>query len=165
MNFTDFDREMRVYEESLDQVILPELYMVARLDGRSFTRLIKKVCRFDAPYDEKFRENMIASVKHLMESGFRILYGYTQSDEISLLFHPEENAFGRKVRKYNSVLAGEASAAFTYEAGIIASFDCRIVPLPTIERIRIISFGVRKTIIEIAYIPTIIRCYEEIFFQ
>jgi len=48
----------------------------------------------------------------------------------------EDNAFGRKVRKYNSTLAGEASAAFSLALGQVATFDCRIVPLPTIERVR-----------------------------
>ena len=136
MNFTELDKEMRMYEESLDQVILPEIFMVARLDGRSFTRLTKEVCSFEAPYDERFRDHMVVTVKHLMESGFRIVYGYTESDEISLLFHPDEDTFGRKVRKYNSILAGEASAAFTHSAGTVAAFDCRMVPLPTLERVQ-----------------------------
>ena len=35
-----------------------------------------------------------------MDCGFRVVYGFTESDEISLLFAPEDNAFGRKVRKY-----------------------------------------------------------------
>ena len=136
MNFTDLDKTMRQYEESLDQVILPEIFMAARLDGRSFTRLTKEVCRFEAPFDEKFRDYMIATTSHLMECGFRVVYGYTESDEISLLFHQDENTFGRKVRKYNSVLAGEASAAFTNAAGVVAAFDCRMIPLPTIERVQ-----------------------------
>ena len=42
MNFDDLDAKMRVYEQSLDQVLLPELYLVARLDGNRFTRLPKK---------------------------------------------------------------------------------------------------------------------------
>ena len=37
MNFDDLDAKMRVYEQSLDQVLLPELYLVARLDGNRFT--------------------------------------------------------------------------------------------------------------------------------
>ena len=71
-----------------------------------------------------------------MDCGFRVVYGFTESDEISLLFAPEDNAFGRKVRKYNSTLAGEASAAFSLALGQVATFDCRVVPLPTIERVR-----------------------------
>lgn len=136
MNFDDLDTQMRKYEESLDQILLPELYLVARLDGNRFTRLTKEVCKFEAPFDEKFRDMMVETVKALMTYGFRVIYGYTESDEISLLFHPEENTFGRKVRKYNSLLAGVASAAFSMQLGQQAIFDCRMVPLPTLERVQ-----------------------------
>lgn len=135
MRFDDFDKEMRVYEESMDQYILPDMYIVVRLDGRSFTRLTKEVCHFEAPFDVKFRDLMIHTVKSIMECGFRIIYGYTESDEISLLFHPEDNTFGRKVRKINTTLAGEASAAFSLALGQVATFDCRVVPLPSKERV------------------------------
>lgn len=136
MNFDELDKQMRVYEESLDQVLLPELYLVARLDGNRFTRLTKEVCQFEAPFDERFRNMMVHTVRALMDYGFRVIYGFTESDEISLLFHPAENTFGRKVRKYNSILAGVASAAFSLELGQSAVFDCRMVPLPTVERVR-----------------------------
>lgn len=135
MKFDDFDREMRVYEESLDQYILPDMYLVARLDGRSFTRLTKELCQFEAPFDVRFRDLMTDTVKALMNAGFRIVYGYTESDEISLLFHPEDNTFGRKVRKINTTLAGEASAAFSLALGRVATFDCRVVPLPNKGRV------------------------------
>lgn len=136
MKFDDFDKIMRVYEQSIDQVILPELYMVARLDGNRFTRLTKEICKFETPFDERFRDMMTDTVKELMNYGFRVVYGYTQSDEISLLFHPEEGTFGRKVRKYNSLLAGVASATFSAAIGRQAIFDCRIVPLPTVKRVQ-----------------------------
>ena len=71
-----------------------------------------------------------------MNCGFKVLYGFTESDEISLLFAPGEDTFGRKVRKYNSTLAGEASAAFSLELGRVATFDCRVVPLPNIEKVQ-----------------------------
>ena len=136
MKFEDLDKKMRVYEQSLDQVMLPEIYLVARLDGRGFTRLTKEVCKFEAPFDVRFRDLMENTVRALMDCGFNVVYGYTQSDEISLLFHPEEKSFGRKVRKYNSVLAGVASAAFSLQLGQQAVFDCRVVPLPTVERVQ-----------------------------
>ena len=135
MKFDEFDKKMRVYEESLDQYILPDMYIVARLDGRSFTNLTKKTCNFEAPFDTKFRDLMVDTVKALLECGFRIVYGYTESDEISLLFHPDDNTFGRKVRKLNTTLAGEASAAFSLALGRAATFDCRIVPLPNKDRV------------------------------
>ena len=136
MKFDDLDTKMRVYEESIDQTVLQELYLVARLDGRSFSRLTKEICDFEAPFDEKFRDMMINTVKQLMNCGFRVIYGYTESDEISLLFHKDENTFGRKVRKYNSILAGMASATFSLELGQPVAFDCRLVPLPNIELVK-----------------------------
>jgi tRNA(His) 5'-end guanylyltransferase len=135
MNFDELDKKMRIYEQSLDQVLVPDMYMVARLDGRSFTKLTKEVCKFEAPFDEHFRDMMVNTTKALMDCGFRIVYAFTESDEISLLFDKDEDAFGRKVRKYNSTLAGEASAAFSLELGMVATFDCRMVPLPNEERV------------------------------
>ena len=135
MRFDEMDSKMRIYEQSLDQVLLPDIYMVARLDGRGFTKLTKEVCHFEAPFDERFRDMMVTTTKSLMDCGFRVAYAYTESDEISLLFEVNEEAFGRKVRKYNSTLAAQASAVFSLALGMPATFDCRMVPLPNTERV------------------------------
>jgi tRNA(His) guanylyltransferase len=134
MKFDDLDQKMRVYETAHDLCVLPGLYMAARLDGRGFTRLTKEVHPFEAPFDPRFRDLMVETAEHLMSGcGFNVVYGYTESDEISLLFGAEENGFGRKLRKLNSVLAGEASAKFSLLLGAMACFDCRISQLPTAE--------------------------------
>ncbi len=130
MEFDELDKKLRVFETLHDLCVLPGICMVARLDGRSFTRLTKETHKFNAPFDTVFRDYMIETVKHLMDCGFRIEYGYTQSDEISLLFHPDENSFSRKLRKYNSILAGEASAKFSLLLRDLACFDSRISQLP-----------------------------------
>lgn len=132
MKFDELDAKMRVFETAHDLCVLPGLSMVARLDGRGFTRLTKEVHRFEAPFDARFRDLMLATAEHLMaECGFNVVYGYTQSDEISLLFAADENGFGRKLRKLHSVLAGEASAKFSLLLGAMAAFDCRISQLPS----------------------------------
>lgn len=136
MKFDDLDLKMRAFEQSIDQNILSDMYMVARLDGRNFSRLTKEICDFEAPFDEKFRDMMVNTVYQLMDCGFRVVYGFTESDEISLLFHTDEQTFGRKVRKFNSILAGTASAVFSLSLGMAAVFDCRMVPLPSIERVK-----------------------------
>lgn len=133
MRFDDLDKKMRVYETSADLCVLPGIFMVARLDGRSFTRLTKDECQFDAPFDERFRDLMVQTTESLMACDFRVLYAFTESDEISLLFDPAEQLFGRKLRKYNSTLAGEASAQFSLRLKQAASFDCRISQLPGVE--------------------------------
>lgn len=136
MQFDEIDKQMRVFETINDQYVLPGIHMIARLDGRSFTRLTKEVHAFITPYDETFRDFMLQTAEHLMDCGFRIIYGYTHSDEISLLFHPEENAFNRKIRKYTSILAGEASAKLSMLLGDLAIFDCRVSQLPKTEYVQ-----------------------------
>jgi tRNA(His) guanylyltransferase len=134
MKFDDLDQKMRVFETAHDLCVLPGLYMVARVDGRSFTRLTKEVHQFEAPFDPRFRDFMVETAEYLMSAcGFGMIYGYTESDEISLLFGMEENSFGRKVRKLISILAGEASAKFSLLLGAVASFDCRVSQLPSLE--------------------------------
>jgi tRNA(His) guanylyltransferase len=135
VNFDALDRRMRVFETAHDHCVLPEIHMVARLDGRNFTRLTKEVQQFEAPFDIRFRDLMLTTVEHLMTCGFAVVYGYTQSDEISLLLQRDEQTFGRKLRKYNSVLAGEASACFSLALGAPGVFDCRISQLPTAEQV------------------------------
>lgn len=108
----------------------PNIYIVARIDGRGFTRLTKETHSFNRPFDDKFRDLMIKTVKHLMNSGFKVIYGFTESDEISLLFDLKEDTFSRKLRKYHSILAGEASAKFSVLLGGVGAFDCRISQLP-----------------------------------
>lgn len=133
MKFTELDRKMRIYEIAHDLCVLPGIQMVARLDGRGFTKLLREKHPFEAPFDPRFRDMMVETGRHLMDCGFKFVLCYSQSDEISLLFHPDENSFGRKLRKLNSVLAGEASAKFSLLLGEPACFDCRISQLPRVQ--------------------------------
>lgn len=130
MKFDELDKRMRVYETAHDFSVPPNMYMVARIDGRGFTKLTKEKHAFKRPFDEQFRDLMIETTKHLMNCGFKVIYGFTESDEISLLFDLNITTFSRKLRKYNSVLAGEASAKFSVLLGDIGVFDCRISQLP-----------------------------------
>ena len=134
MKFEALDRRMRVYETAHDHCVLPGMHMVARIDGRSFSQLTRGTASFEAPYDTRFRDCMVATLEHLVTScGFSVLLGYTQSDELSLLFRKDESLFGRKLRKFLSVLAGEASAKFSLTLGALGAFDARISQFPDAE--------------------------------
>ena len=133
MDFDTLDKQMRRFEQSLDRTMLEGIYVVARLDGHGFTRLTKKEWNLEKPFDMRFHQAMVDTLAHLMDCGFRIIYGYTQSDEISILSHKEDNTFGRKERKLLSILAAEASVKFSQCAGRAAIFDCRLVPLPSAD--------------------------------
>jgi len=134
MDFDVFDKEMRRFEQSLDRFIPEDVYLVARLDGRGFTRLTKREWDLEKPFDSKFRDAMADTVKHLLsDCGFRMVYGYTQSDEISVLFHKDDNAFSHKERKLLTILSAEASVKFSELTGRHGVFDCRLLPLPTLN--------------------------------
>src|SRR5918999_4688273 len=133
MKFDDLDARMRVFETWHDLSVLPGLHIVARIDGRGFTRLTRERHPFKGPFDERFRDLMLETLRHLMDCGFRALYGYTQSDEMSVLLHLEETALARKERKLLSILAGEASARFSLSLGDVAAFDSHLSLLPSME--------------------------------
>ena len=135
MDFDTLDKQMRRFEQSLDRTILEGIYIVARLDGHGFTRLTKREWNLEAPFDIRFRDAMIETAKHLMDCGFRMVYGYTQSDEISVLLHLKDETFGRKDRKLISLLASEASVAFSMYSSHAAVFDNRLIPLPSMENV------------------------------
>ena len=133
MKIDELDGRMRAFESVLDPIVMPGVFMVARLDGRNFTRLTKELHPFEAPFDLRFHEYMLKTADYLMsDCGVKVAYGFTQSDEISLLFGTEDGGFGRKLRKLLSILSGEASAHFSILLGTTAAFDCRISQLPSV---------------------------------
>lgn len=129
MKFDVLDKRMREFEKSQDEYISMDDFLCTRLDGKGFSRYTAD--NFEKPFDIRFSDLMCSTVEHLMQCGFNIVFGFTQSDEISLLFHPDENAYNRKTRKLISILAGEASGFFSLKAGVPVCFDCRLIPLPT----------------------------------
>ncbi|MCE9636312.1 MAG: guanylyltransferase [Planctomycetes bacterium] len=136
MKFDELDVRMRVFETAHDHCVLPGIHIVCRLDGHGFTRLTRETHPFEAPFDVRFRDLMVGTVRALMDANSSIVYGYTESDEISVLFRRDADDFGRKERKLNSILAAEASAAFTLALGAAATFDCRVCQLPTADLVR-----------------------------
>lgn len=130
MKFEKIEALMRKHESLAEQYILPENFIIVRLDGKGFTKLTKEKLSLEKPFDEKFSEVMTDTTKHLFTIGFKVVYGYTQSDEISLLIDKDDHTFSRKVRKFNSILAGEASAFFSLQFQELCVFDCRTLAVP-----------------------------------
>lgn len=131
MNIDAMDAKLRPFELVSDYVALPELYLVARLDGRGFTKLTE-ARRYEKPFDAVFHKAMVDTAEHLAAGcGLKIRYAYTQSDEISLLMDRKEVSFNRRLTKLLSVLAGEASAFLSLAMNCKAAVDCRISQLPT----------------------------------
>lgn len=140
MNDSLGDR-MKMYEGiEADRVLIPGLPVCVRLDGRSFHSFARGLVR---PYDERLSRMMIETTKALVDESHATI-GYTQSDEISLLYIPHENNpvnfFGGRIQKLVSVLASIATAKFNElrismlpEKKKMATFDCRVWNTPNID--------------------------------
>jgi tRNA(His) guanylyltransferase len=96
---------------------LPGLPVYARIDGRGFSKFTKGMNR---PYDLRMIAAMVSTTKTLVEKT-QATIGYTQSDEISLVWENCDHWFDRRVMKMTSVLSGLATAAFT--SAILKSGD------------------------------------------
>ena len=109
----------------------PDTPFFARLDGRRFQAISKKVGA-KKPFDEKFAKCLVASAKAMYKSDLNPALVYAASDEINVLFLYTA-PFRRRVEKTNSVLAGVASSAFSlsvaklFKKNLIAAFDSRLV--------------------------------------
>lgn len=133
MEFDDFDQQMRRFEGLLDERFPDSGYAVIRIDGRGFSKLTKEKLNYERPFDERFHAAMKVTCEHLMQAGVQMALCFTQSDEASFLLRQDGSAFGRKTRKLNSVMAGEASGVFSLTIGHPVAFDCRISPLPSAQ--------------------------------
>jgi tRNA(His) 5'-end guanylyltransferase len=134
---------MKYYEaRESERRFLPMLPVYARIDGRNFSAFTRGMER---PYDPAMTEAMIKTTEALVEETHARI-GYTQSDEISLVWLAERSDssifFDHRVGKMTSVLASLATAAFirTLLDGPYASlvsraphFDCRVFQVPSQE--------------------------------
>lgn len=103
---------MKAYEaHETHRRFLPGLPIYARIDGRNFTAFTEGMRR---PFDPRMVRAMVETAIRLVEETNAAI-GYAQSDEISLVWHPqgEEAFFSGKIQKTVSVLASFATAAFT----------------------------------------------------
>lgn len=127
---------MKSYEIFSQLKAIPDIPVILRLDGRSFSKYTKQL-KLIKPFDKRLRDIFIEVSKDIL-SEFNAKYVYTFSDEISILF--EQLPFNRRVEKLDSVIASYTTASFmkhlyksrqSFDIDItqleIPSFDCRIV--------------------------------------
>ncbi len=128
---------MKEYEfRETERRFLPMLPVYARIDGRNFSSFTRGM---DRPYDLRMSQAMIQTAKGLVKDTHALI-GYTQSDEISLVWLAETTEggyfFEGKIMKMTSVLAGLATAHFTHAItatfgnDLLPHFDCRVLQMP-----------------------------------
>ncbi len=108
--------------------------IIVRLDGKAFHKFTRD---FEKPFDTKLGKLMQQTTEHLM-SELPAVIGYTQSDEITLVFLPYDDFFARRLQKICSVSSSIATAFFNRfisklwpeKAKTFAYFDSRVFGLP-----------------------------------
>jgi tRNA(His) guanylyltransferase len=110
MAHSDFDIRMKGLEIYHGLKVPPGAWPILRIDGRGFSGLTSRV-NFEKPFDRYFDECMGHATRVLMEN-LGAVYGYHQSDEISLLLPRNTPLFDRELEKLVSVSAGLATSAF-----------------------------------------------------
>jgi tRNA(His) 5'-end guanylyltransferase len=118
---------------------MPRLPILARIDGKRFSKFTQGLKR---PYDERLSRLMVATAQHLIAESAAVC-GYTQSDEISLLFYEDDLKaqvfLDRRIQKLTSILASMTTGFFNAHLGraipekadAVALFDCRVWAVPT----------------------------------
>lgn len=127
---------MKEYEQFSQLKVIPDMPMILRIDGRSFSKYTKKL-KLEKPFDERLRNIFIEVSKDLIKE-FNPSYVYTFSDELNILF--KEIPFNGRVEKIDSVITSFVTASFmknlylnndNFDVDVyslkVASFDCRII--------------------------------------
>ena len=131
---------MKKYEEVLDYKLNPCMEYIIRLDGKGFSKMIKK-WKCEKPFDERFNKAMNYASKKLFDIIPNIKAVWHGSDEISIWFqcpNVEDMYFEGRIQKLVSLTASQASVYFnkklqelfkdnTLPFGI---FDSRLLQLP-----------------------------------
>lgn len=139
----DLGNRMKAYEApSTSRRIFKGQPLVVRLDGKSFHTFTKGLER---PYDQSLSDLMVATMKALVDR-FQANIGYTQSDEITLVFlsEPEDRGdlnFDGRLQKIETLTASFASVYFNkhlrnylpQKADELPIFDSRAFAVPNVQ--------------------------------
>lgn len=107
---------MKEYEAVTDLKLIKGLPVIIRLDGRAFHTFTEG---FHKPFDVVFNDCMTKTMKILCESVSNCVFGYTQSDEITLVLYEKDEKsepwFDNRLQKLVSLTASIATLAFNEE--------------------------------------------------
>lgn len=111
------DRQ-KEWEANAQTKLMKKIPVIIRLDGKAFHSYTKKMPK---PYFGDLHQCMVSTMEFLAKNIQGVKFGYTQSDEISLLLRDDDLVetqawFDYEVQKITSVAASMATAKFNEEA-------------------------------------------------
>lgn len=115
MKFNTLKERMEYYRDIVDYKLTPNSYVLAMVDGRAFSNLVKNT--FQLPFDDSFINIMNETAAYVCKNIQGCKMAYTQSDEISFIITdfdtPETDAFfGFRLCKLQSIIASLSTSKF-----------------------------------------------------
>ena len=115
MKFKSLEERCLYYRGLTDYRIQPNSNVIAMVDGRAFSKLVKN--KFKLPFDDDFIKMMNETAKYVCENVQGCKFAYAQSDEISFLITDYDDIntdsfFGYRIEKMTSIIASLATAKF-----------------------------------------------------
>ncbi|KAF4878922.1 tRNA(His) guanylyltransferase [Colletotrichum siamense] len=135
------------YVKAFEQAdtLLPNTWIVVRIDGRGFTKLCAKY-QFEKPNDKRALDLMNAAARVVVTELPDITIAYGVSDEYSFVFHKSCTLFERRASKLVSTVVSTFTANYIYLwsqyfpdtplSPPLPSFDGRAVCYPTVSNLR-----------------------------
>ena len=138
----ELGNRMKVYEHVANKdALIPNLPVIVRLDGNNFSKFTKNL---NKPYDVNFTKLMQLTTEFLVSLFSKCYLGYTQSDEITLVFYnnyQDPLEFSGRIQKLCSIIASKCTCFFALNASkylppnfegmdTYPVFDCRIWNVP-----------------------------------
>ena len=110
----DLGKRMKKYEEVSKTALMRRTPVIIRIDGKAFHTFTRG---FEKPFDRILVKTMQETTKYLCQNIQGCVFGYTQSDEISLVLIDYQTLttdawFDYKVQKLCSIAASMATMAF-----------------------------------------------------
>ncbi|KAI9932069.1 hypothetical protein ASPWEDRAFT_51192 [Aspergillus wentii DTO 134E9] len=127
-------------------VLLPNTWIVVRIDGRGFHKLSDRYA-FAKPNDRRALDLMNAAAVEVMKELPDLCIAYGVSDEYSFVFHPSCQLFERRDAKLVTTIVSTFTAHYIHQWGTyfpdtplqppyLPSFDGRAVIYPTTRNLR-----------------------------
>lgn len=125
------ERMKTCYEMPARHFLMKKCPVIIRVDGRAFHTLTRKM---EKPFSVPFKDAML-HVAGALCNEFNAVFGYWQSDEVSLLLVDDKRFtsqpfFDNEINKLVSISASVASVTFNEQISLSAVFDSRAFNIP-----------------------------------
>lgn len=127
-----------------DDRLLPNCWIVVRIDGKGFHKFSDKHC-FEKPNDKKALSLMNRAAVKVMKEFNEIVFSYGQSDEYSFVLSKNSQLYNRRSSKISSCINSLFTSAYVFfwkdyfnDIKLLypPSFDSRIILYPSDENLK-----------------------------